>query len=179
MLDELGGGEPSLSLRRHCLRREGRPFTRGSSAHARTSPLPQPSSAQPTVDLGASLRKRRSEERWTSALHSWTGLRPLRERCRRCVVARCPLHPRKRWSYRTPGAPTKRARKARANAKAQAETPDAGARARIGRSGSRSRVVNRRSRNRQLVVWRREAGGSHFTRFGPVRGRAPSVRPNV
>jgi hypothetical protein len=35
-----------------------------------------------------------------------------------------------------------------------------------------------RSRSRQLVVWRREAGALHSKRVGSVRGRASSVRPH-
>lgn len=51
---------------------EGRSFSRVSSAHTRTSPSYQPSSAQPTVEFGVPPRTRRNEERWSSALHSRT-----------------------------------------------------------------------------------------------------------
>jgi hypothetical protein len=54
--------------------REGRSFARGSSAHAHTSLSSRPSSAQPTVGFPESLRRRRREERRSSALQPQVAL---------------------------------------------------------------------------------------------------------
>jgi hypothetical protein len=54
--------------------REGRSFARGSSAHAHTSLSSRPSSAQPTVGFPESLRRRRQEERRSSALQPQVAL---------------------------------------------------------------------------------------------------------
>jgi len=152
--------------------REGRPFARGSSAHAHTSLSPQPSSAQPTVGFMVPPRTRRREERRSLALHSQAELAPFRERRRWCGVARCPPSLEREGGYRMPRTPTKRARKAGADATAQSGNvlTAGGERRGLDRSRSCSRVVLSRSRSRQLVVWRKEAGVLHFIRFGERSG---------
>jgi len=52
-----GGGEPPDTLSRLARERGGVPSTPRESAHVRAQSLPQPSSAQPTVDSGRRLAR--------------------------------------------------------------------------------------------------------------------------
>jgi hypothetical protein len=96
-------------------------------------------------------------------------------------VARCPPSLEREGGYRTPRAPKKRARKARADAAAQGENaPNAEAKARM---GSLEVVLARRKVVvAEVVSWSFGAKKRAFSTSSDlesVRGRAPSVRPNV
>lgn len=159
---------------------EGRSFSRVSSAHARTSPSYQPSSAQPTVEFVVPPRTRYREERWSSALHSRTVSCTALRKVSMVLGGSLPAPRRKTRGNRTPVAPNTRGREARAFAMARVETLSRQKRkARIGRSGSRSRVVQVVAEVDSWLFWRREAGASTSQEVGSVRGRASSARASV
>jgi hypothetical protein len=123
VLDESGGGEPSLSLRRHCLR------TGGSVLRSRLVG-PHTHFAVVSTILGATgggfpgVASHATPGRAAVLGASPPGgLAPLRGRRHRCGAARCPPSLEREGGYRTPRTPNKRAREAGAVARRRVETP--------------------------------------------------------
>jgi hypothetical protein len=144
---------------------EGRSFSRVSSAHARTSPSYQPSSAQPTVEFEVPPRTRYREERWSSALHSRTVSCTALRKVSMVLGGSLPAPRRKTRGQSHAG----RAEQARSGSEGfrngtggNTLTPEAQGEDRtLGVALARR---SSRSRSRQLVVLAQRSGRLHFTR---------------